>query len=395
MMIESFTAVLKCMRATLPCLYDRNATFCALLRVAMEDPSSVRALKRYTAMVPMHVVKHRAIRDPQDAGKEINYHEKRVDPPTTVLRVPARPRRELLHEEYTTIETRNRSREYEKRGCCETDITHDFGCVCLDRKSLPPSFQSMLKILSHILGYLLIPDALLKLGRRTREHISIRRLIPELTYVMQMGLDWDVRNVYPFLELLLRYYGLHRQVFCGADRSGQGGVDVVIALKPMSERENPQNFPAPQAVCEPCIPMCLVVIQRDPRDDPIDRLRTWLSDNLEWLEKNDLVPTAEHWPVPYFLVDNNKWTFGFAVRSESGFMLYEEFISSMGWQNGVQKIVVILKLVIESTIQRHSEWFYERFPQYDSSDDEACCCSGKVPVLPVNLYTRVVGDAKA
>ena len=219
----------------------------------------------------------------------------------------------------------------------------------------------MLKSLSHLLGYLSIHDALLHLENRNRKEIFInRRLVPESTYLMRMGLDWDVSHVRQFFELSIRYHGLQRQLFC---KIGQGDVDFVVALRSVAAETTANNLSAAQAACTPYIPICLVMIQHGPGDDPVLRLRRWLPGHLDWLRLNHLCPNGECQPVPYFLLDNDKWKVGFAMQSGCYFSLYDEFIGSMGWRNGVRKFDVILRLVIESEMERHRQLVYGRSSQ--------------------------------
>ena len=355
--------------AKLPFLDSRKTVVCpASLGVAMKSWVFVEPSESSAATIPTSV-----IGDSQNVETGTDCPAHRADPPTSKLAIRNQQESSALRRWDSGSRTREQSRGLGRSACCgERNATHDFGCLWLDKASLPLSFQTMLKTLSHVLGYLFIADALLTLSHRTREKLHIRRILPEFTHLMQMGLGWNVRNVRPFVELFLRDYGLHRQVFCGADQTGQDGVDFVIALEQTSERVNPKGSPAPQTAYKESIPMCPVVVQRSVQDNPIARLRAWLSKHSAWLEANNPIPNGACWPVPFFVVDNDKWKLGFAVQSVCGFRLYEEFVGSMGWQNGVRKIVVILKLVIESTIQRH-QLFCDKTSRNNPSDDEDWC----------------------
>ncbi|KAI5210187.1 hypothetical protein E4T38_02143 [Aureobasidium subglaciale] len=246
--------------------------------------------------------------------------------------------------------------------CCVSKETHEFQCSSLDMNSLPSAFKTMLETVQHILSYAYIEDALQSLGNLADLGSLVDEGRPKPPRLMAIGLDWHPSCVRPFLRTLLQFAGLDTRVICikvseqqedSATRDGE--VDILLCLKGSHWRPN-----ATRCTTSDIIPICPLVVRDGSQDDLIGRLRGWLTEHFECLEENRIAQDSCKWPIPYFVVDGNLWSFGFAIRHGSSIELYNQMVGSMGWNNGVQKLVVVLRHVIQSTDTRYREWYYER-----------------------------------
>ncbi|KAI5206075.1 hypothetical protein E4T39_02735 [Aureobasidium subglaciale] len=265
--------------------------------------------------------------------------------------------------------------------CCVSKETHEFRCSSLDMDTLPPAFKTMLEIIQHILSYVFIGDALQSLGDLADACSLIDGGRPKPPRLMAMGLDWDSSCARPFLRALLQFAGLENRVVCvkvseqdkdSATRDGE--VDILLCLK--GSRWRPR---ATRCTASDIIPICPIVVRDGPNDNLIGRLREWLGEHFECLEENRIAQESRKWPIPYFVLDGDKWSFGFAIKHDSRVELHDQTIGSMGWDNGVEKLIVVLRCVIESTDTRYREWYYERPPRTITRRVKKCVGFGQNP----------------
>ncbi|KAG9951722.1 hypothetical protein KCU85_g2564, partial [Aureobasidium melanogenum] len=253
-----------------------------------------------------------------------------------------------------------RTRKSDCDACGSGQGSHGFACSALGQRAFDPAFQRVLTTVQHFLTYMLIDDALRALKKMNP--IQNRFLSPDVkaevpSIMLAMGLDWDTTCAHPFLKRLLNLYGLEEGVVCvkGSEHT-DGGVDMILCLKESFWRAHQTNCDAFNS-----IPICPIVVQKSSRDDSMERLKKWCLEYFDHLERVQIPhPYDENrWPLPYFVVDGDWWKVGFAIRVGSTVELYDESISSMGWVNGVRKVMFVLQYVIKSTTERHREWYLE------------------------------------
>ncbi|KAK6007447.1 hypothetical protein QM012_004261 [Aureobasidium pullulans] len=239
--------------------------------------------------------------------------------------------------------------------CSNGEGAHEFACATLRKHSLDPAFQKLLMIIQHFLTYLLVEDALNTL-KRTRSCTLPDKELSVPSVMMAMGLDWDTTCTHPFLKRLLNLYNLEEEIVCmnGSESDGETDdeIDMMLCLKGCRWRSQ-------QTKCDSFkpIPICPIMIQNSPRDDSMYRLRKWCMVYFDCFEQNQIANSEYRWPLPYFIVDGNWWRVGFAIKDGSSTNLYDGLVGSMGWTNGVQKVMAVLRQVIELTAERHREWY--------------------------------------
>lgn len=234
--------------------------------------------------------------------------------------------------------------------------SHRFKCSTFTIHNCPPAFQTMLRTIRHFLSYLHLGDALQNVSHKTDLCILPTPEFPQPPVLTAMGLDWDTTCTRPFLKRLLHFYDLSDEVICierskKDDGGPDGDVDMVLCLKGSNWRSYWKAFET--------IPICPIVVQDGTHSDSLDRLKNWFSKYFDCLEQNEIAHKDYQWPVPYFIVDGDMWRFGFAVMCGSAIEFYDELIGSMGWANGVQKVLAVLRHVIELTAECHREWYLE------------------------------------
>lgn len=235
--------------------------------------------------------------------------------------------------------------------------SHRFKCSTFTIHNCPPAFQIMLKTVRHFLSYLCLEDALQNVSHKMR--LLPTPDFPQPPVLTAMGLDWDTTCTQPFLKRLLHFYGLSDEVICVErskknDGGADGDVDMVLCLKGSNWRPVSSRWKAFET-----IPICPIVVQDGAHGDSLQRLEDWFSEYYDCLEQNGIAHKDHQWPVPYFVVDGDMWRFGFAVECGSDIEFYEELIGSMGWANGVQKVLAVLRHVIELTAECHRGWYLE------------------------------------
>ncbi|KAH0370727.1 hypothetical protein KCU65_g2385, partial [Aureobasidium melanogenum] len=252
----------------------------------------------------------------------------------------------------------HRPRKSDCDACGSGKGSHGFACSGLRQRALDKAFGTFLRIVQHFLTYMLIDDAL-KALKKTNP-IQYRSLSPDMipempSVMMTMGLDWDTTCAHPFLKRLLNLCRLEEEIVCveGSEHT-DGGVDMILGLKGSFWREHQTKGNASNP-----IPICPIMVQKSPYEDPMERLNKWCLEYFDYLEQIQIPYDENRWPLPYFVVDGNWWKVGFAIRVGSTVELYDEEIGSMGWVNGVRKVMFVLQYVIKSTAERHREWYLE------------------------------------
>ncbi|CAD0089552.1 unnamed protein product [Aureobasidium mustum] len=252
----------------------------------------------------------------------------------------------------------SRPKEKDCDACNTGEGSRALACPTLNNQPLDPASRNLLKIIRHFLTYLFVGGALRALKQRTSLCALPGIELPVPSIMVAMGLDWDTTCAHPFLKRLLNFYGLEEEIVCvkGSENDGdpENEIDVVLCLKASYWRAHQAKREALNL-----IPVCPIIVQRTSQDNSMDRLWKWCLQYFTSLEQIRIGYDKYRWPLPYFVVDGSWWRVGFAIKDGSTVQLYDDLIGSMGWANGIQKVMAVLRHVIVLTAERHREWYLE------------------------------------
>lgn len=284
--------------------------------------------------------------------------------------------------------------------------SHDFRCSKLDIKALPRSFRGLLRKVERLV-FLKEPYVPKELDGLVLEELveEKTRTIPEpdpktlnllsLKQVVHCAYtsyeQWNralisqgwrhEKNIackLQLIDLVIHRSKLEDSIACLPQSTETCEIDLMISLKSLSRFTIKALGFGRGGSHELGIPACPIVTQRKPGEDPVPRLRSWCRGHFQWMEQYNNPKNTRNtgntraWPIPFFYVVDENWTFGFAVKTGDDVTLYSMSIGSSRWTSGVCMILTVLDLVVRWLNRTYRQKFdnkmnVTRYPRHDSA----------------------------